>query len=34
MDMKHRRRVVMIGDKVKEFLFGEGDPIGQYIAIR
>lgn len=33
MDMKHRRRVVMIGDKVKEFLFGEGDPIGQYIAI-
>jgi putative ABC transport system permease protein len=33
MDMKHRRRVAVIGDKVKEFLFGDQDAIGKYISI-
>lgn len=32
-DMKHRRRVVLIGNKVKEFLFGEGDAVGKIIYI-
>lgn len=33
MDNKHRRRVVFIGDKVKDFLFGETDPIGRILHI-
>jgi putative ABC transport system permease protein len=32
-DMKQRRRVVVIGNKVKEFLFGEGDAVGKLIHI-
>jgi putative ABC transport system permease protein len=32
-DMQQRRRVVLIGDKVKEFLFGEQDAVGQTIFI-
>jgi putative ABC transport system permease protein len=33
LDMKERRRVVLIGNKVKEFLFGEGDAVGRLIHI-
>jgi putative ABC transport system permease protein len=33
LDMKHRRRVALIGDKVKEFLFGTGDAIGRIIFV-
>ncbi len=33
LDMEHRRRVALIGDKVKDFLFGQSDPIGRYISI-
>jgi len=33
LDMKHRRRVVVIGNKVKEFLFGEGDAVGKIIYV-
>ena len=32
-DMKDRRRVVILGDKVKEFLFGETNPIGRLIYV-
>ncbi len=32
-DMKSRRRVVFIGDKVKEFLFGESDAVGRLIDV-
>jgi putative ABC transport system permease protein len=33
LDMKDRRRVVLIGNKVKEFLFGEGDAVGKVIYV-
>ncbi len=33
MDNNHRRRVVFIGDKVNEFLFGDADAIGKVIHI-
>lgn len=33
MDLQHRRRVTVIGDKVKELLFGEQDAIGKLIFI-
>lgn len=33
LDMKHRRRVALIGNKVKEFLFGEGDAVGKIIYV-
>ncbi|NUO81214.1 ABC transporter permease [candidate division KSB1 bacterium] len=32
-DMQHRRRVTVIGNKVKELLFGEGDAIGKIIYV-
>lgn len=32
-DMEHRRRVTVIGNKVKEILFGETDPIGRTILV-
>jgi putative ABC transport system permease protein len=32
-DMEQRRRVAVIGNKVKEFLFGEGEAIGKLIHI-
>jgi putative ABC transport system permease protein len=32
-DMQERRRVVILGDKVKDFLFGETDPIGKLIYV-
>jgi putative ABC transport system permease protein len=33
MDMKHRRRVALIGDEVKNLLFGEGDAIGKIMYV-
>jgi putative ABC transport system permease protein len=33
LDMKQRRRVVVIGNKVKEFLFGESDAVGKLIYV-
>ncbi|HLE32944.1 MAG TPA: ABC transporter permease [Bacteroidota bacterium] len=33
LDIQHRRRVALIGDKVKEFLFGQTDPIGRVIFV-
>ena len=33
LDMKQRRRVAVIGNKVKEFLFGEGEAVGKLIHI-
>lgn len=32
-DVENRRRVAMIGNKVKDFLFGQSDPIGKLIYI-
>jgi len=32
-DVSNRRRVVLIGDKVKDFLFGPTDPIGRVIYV-
>ncbi len=32
-DMQHRRRVALIGDKVKEYLFGQEDAIGKFIYV-
>ncbi len=32
-DLRHRRRVAVIGDKVKEFLFGEQSVIGKIIYV-
>lgn len=33
LDVQHRRRVAMIGNKVKDFLFGATDPIGRVIYV-
>lgn len=33
LDMKYRRRVAVIGDKVKEFLFGDEQAVGRLIYI-
>lgn len=34
LDIKNRRRVVFLGDKLKEFLFGnETDAVGQYVYV-
>lgn len=33
LDVEHRRRVTLIGDKVKEFLFGQTDPIGRIVYV-
>jgi putative ABC transport system permease protein len=33
LDMKHRKRVAVIGNKVKEFLFGESDALGKIIYV-
>lgn len=33
IDMKQRRRVTVIGDKVKEFLFGQSDALGKMIYV-
>ncbi len=33
LDMKQRRRVCVIGDKVKEFLFGESNAIGKILYV-
>jgi putative ABC transport system permease protein len=33
LDIQHRRRVALIGNKVKEFLFGQTDPIGRVIFV-
>lgn len=33
LDMEQRRRVAVIGNKVKEFLFGEGDAVGKIIHV-
>ena len=33
IDMKQRRRVTVIGDKVKEFLFGQSDALGKIIYV-
>lgn len=32
-DIQHRRRVVFIGDKVRDFLFGATDPIGRIVMV-
>jgi putative ABC transport system permease protein len=32
-DIEHRRRVAVVGDKVKEFLFGEKDAIGEVVYV-
>ena len=32
-DIEHRRRVAVIGDKVKEFLFGQTDAIGRIVYV-
>ncbi|MGE5314976.1 MAG: ABC transporter permease, partial [Acidobacteriota bacterium] len=32
-DLRNRRRVAVIGNKVKDFLFGETDPIGKTILV-
>ncbi|MEX0737360.1 MAG: ABC transporter permease, partial [Bacteroidota bacterium] len=32
-DIQHRKRVAFIGDKVKEFLFGQSDAVGKMIYI-
>ncbi|MGB2869771.1 MAG: ABC transporter permease [Bacteroidota bacterium] len=32
-DVLHRRRVAVLGDEVKKFLFGETDPIGKIIYV-
>lgn len=33
LDIEERRRVAVIGDKVKELLFGEGDAVGKVVYI-
>ncbi|MBW2254420.1 MAG: ABC transporter permease, partial [Deltaproteobacteria bacterium] len=33
LDLNHRRKVAVIGDEVKEFLFREADPLGEYIQV-
>jgi len=33
LDLQHRRRVALIGNKVKDFLFGQTDPIGRVIFV-
>ncbi len=33
LDLKHRKRVAVIGNKVKEFLFGESDALGKIIYV-
>jgi putative ABC transport system permease protein len=33
LDMQQRRRVVVLGDKVKEFLFGDNDAIGKLVYV-
>jgi putative ABC transport system permease protein len=33
VDMQHRKRVAVIGNKVKEFLFGESDALGKIIYV-
>ena len=33
MDMRHRRRVALIGDEVKNLLFGESDAIGKIVYV-
>jgi len=33
LDMEHRRRVTVIGNKVKEFLFGDREAIGELIYV-
>ncbi len=33
LDLQHRRRVALIGNKVKDFLFGQTDPVGRVIYI-
>ena len=33
LDMEQKRKVVTIGKRVREVLFGEEDPIGQYVKI-
>jgi putative ABC transport system permease protein len=33
LDIEERRRVAVIGDKVKELLFGEGDAVGKLVYI-
>lgn len=33
MDLKYRRRVTVIGDAVKEYLFGETDAIGKIVMV-
>jgi putative ABC transport system permease protein len=32
-DNEHRRRVIFIGDKVKEFLFGQTDAVGRVVMV-
>ncbi|MDZ7266800.1 MAG: ABC transporter permease [candidate division KSB1 bacterium] len=33
LDLRHRRRVAVIGNKVREFLFGEQEAVGQLILV-
>jgi putative ABC transport system permease protein len=33
IDIEHRRRVIFLGDKVREVLFGEENPVGQYVSV-
>jgi putative ABC transport system permease protein len=33
LDLKERRRVVIVGDKIKEFLFGETNAVGKLIYV-
>jgi putative ABC transport system permease protein len=34
LDMEQRRKVTVIGETVRHTLFGDADPIGQYVTIR
>lgn len=33
LDMKERKRVVVLGDEVKRLLFGEGDAVGKIVSV-
>ncbi|WP_299991045.1 ABC transporter permease [uncultured Pontibacter sp.] len=34
IDEREKRKVVVIGDQVSKVLFGEGDPVGEYVNIK
>jgi putative ABC transport system permease protein len=33
-DLREKRKVCVIGDRVRQFLFGKQDPLGEYVKIR